>query len=69
MREITSRLFYPYFYCYGIIRQPTPLRRTEIDPLNRGKLTMLTKELNNSNIGYFLEIISSDGDESVYSDE
>jgi hypothetical protein len=30
---------------------------------------MLTKELNNSNIGYFLEIISSDGDESVYSDE
>jgi hypothetical protein len=28
----------------GIIVQPTPLRRTEIDPLNRGKLMMLTKE-------------------------
>lgn len=41
----------------GIIGQPTPLRRTEIDPLNKYKLMKRTKELNNSKIGYFWRLL------------
>lgn len=33
--------------------KPNPLRRTEIDPLSRGKSMMHNKKLNNENIGYF----------------